>query len=229
MHSVTDSAQSPRERRRVETTQRLISLARQATASDGLNGFTVDELCDRAEISRRTFFNYFASKEDAVLGIALHLDTAAAEERFVTSRPETVPGELSPTLLADLAILSEERWAMLEIDRAAAEELMAAAEREPRLIAHMLERHRADELKDIALVARRENLDPADPRIIAATLIVGHLARVAVAASLDPESPRTFGDALEQQLAAAHAFFATQTSLTSAQLTSAQNDNESSR
>ncbi|MHC2998810.1 hypothetical protein OB08_05430 [Microbacterium sp. HJ5] len=188
----------------------MISLARRATAADGLNGFTIDELCERAGISRRTFFNYFASKEDAVLGIPLHADSDEADEFFVAMRPRTPAGELSPTLLSDLAALTERRWAALEFDRSSAEELMAAADREPRLVSHMLDRHRRDEAKDILLVARREGLDDDDPRAAAAVHIVGHLARVAVPASLDPDNPRTFSDAFRGQLATAQELFASQ-------------------
>nr|WP_240948711.1 TetR/AcrR family transcriptional regulator [Microbacterium sp. CFH 90308] len=188
----------------------MVSLARQATAAAGLNGFTIEELCEQAGISRRTFFNYFASKEDAVLGIPLHTDDAEANALFVGMRPRTAPGTLSASLLTDLAALIEGRWAALEFDQASAHELMAAAEREPRLVTHMLERHHEDEKKDVALVARREGLSEDDPRAAAAVQIVGHLARLAVPASLDPDDPRTFAEVLEASLDAAREVFATQ-------------------
>lgn len=210
MHSMTESATPTRERRRVETTRTLVSLARRRTAADGLNGFTIDELCDEAGISRRTFFNYFASKEDAVFGIPLHIDTAQADELFVGMRPRTAPGAISASLLTDLAALIEGRWAALEFDQASARELMAAAEREPRLVAHMLERHRQDEQNDIALVARREGVSSDDRRVVAAVQIVGHLARQAVPASLDPDDPRTFAEVLEGSLQTARELFASQ-------------------
>lgn len=199
-----------RERKRAQTTRALISLARQATASEGLTGFTVEELCEQAGISRRTFFNYFASKEDAVLGFALRDDSADADERFLARRGDIPPGELSPSLVADYAALLVERWAALEVDHTAAKELMAAAEREPRLIAHMLDRNRQEEMTDAALVARRESLAADDPRVLATVSIVGHLARTAVPASLDPDDPRTFADVLEHKLASAHDLFSSQ-------------------
>ena len=210
MHSVIQSATPTRERRRAETTRTLVSLARRATASAGLNGFTIEELCEQAGISRRTFFNYFASKEDAVLGIPLHVDDDEANALFVGMRPRTAPGALSASLLTDLAALIEGRWAALEFDQTSARELMAAAEREPRLVTHMLERHHEDEQKDVALVARREGLADDDPRAAAAVQIVGHLARLAVPASLDPDDPRTFAEVLEASLDAAREVFATQ-------------------
>ena len=87
---------------------------------------------------------------------------------------------------------------------------MAAAEREPRLIAHMLQRHQQDEAKDTALVARREGLAADDPRARTVVQIVGHLARLSVPASLDPEHPRPFADVLAEKLTTAHALFAAQ-------------------
>ena len=103
MHFMTESAPSTRERRRTEITRTLVSLARRATAAGGLNGFTVDQLCDEAGVSRRTFFNYFASKEDAVLGIPLHTDRDETDEFFVAMRPRTPAGAVSATLLTDYA------------------------------------------------------------------------------------------------------------------------------
>jgi AcrR family transcriptional regulator len=212
MHFVIESAIPTRERRRAETTRTLVSLARRKTAAGGLNGFTIEELCEEAGISRRTFFNYFASKEDAVLGIPLHIDTAEADELFVGMRPRTAPGAISASLLTDLAALLEGRWAALEFDRASAQELMAAAERDPRLVTHMLERHHQDEQNDIALVARREGVSADDPRVVAAVQIVGHLARLAVPASLDPDDRRTFAEVLDGSLQSARELFASQAS-----------------
>lgn len=108
MHSVTTSATGLRERRRAETSARLTTLARRLTAERGLSGFTVEEVCDEAGVSRRTFFNYFASKEDALFGRSAHVDTADLEEAFVAAGDPRDPA-LSPTLLDDLAELCLER------------------------------------------------------------------------------------------------------------------------
>ncbi|WP_209021901.1 TetR family transcriptional regulator [Nocardioides sp. 503] len=57
-----------RERRRLETEHRITICAQRLTDERGLDGFTMDELAETAEVSRRTLFNYFPSKIDAVLG-----------------------------------------------------------------------------------------------------------------------------------------------------------------
>jgi AcrR family transcriptional regulator len=67
MHSVEESA-TLRERRRFETEHRITVCAQRLTDERGLDGFTMDELAETAEVSRRTLFNYFPSKVDAVLG-----------------------------------------------------------------------------------------------------------------------------------------------------------------
>src|SRR6476660_5993038 len=60
-----------RERKRAATRAAITAVARSLTAERGLNGYTVEEVCEQAGISRRTFFNYFPAKEDAILG---HVD-----------------------------------------------------------------------------------------------------------------------------------------------------------
>lgn len=59
---------SLRERRRSQTELAIHDAARAAALEYGLHGATIEAIAERAGISQRTFFNYFASKEDAVLG-----------------------------------------------------------------------------------------------------------------------------------------------------------------
>ena len=66
-----------RERQKLQTLQEIHRAAVDLVDREGLAAVTVDAIAERAGISRRTFFNYFASKEDAVLG----------------TRPPTVPAD----------------------------------------------------------------------------------------------------------------------------------------
>ena len=145
-----------------ETTRNLIRIARHYTAERGLHGFTVEELCSEAAVSRRTFFNYFASKDDAVLGLPLDRSDAAAVAHFLTTG-EGGPG-ISPSLLTDLAVLAEERWQALDIAPDTVADLLRAVDKEPRLLGRMLEVGAESEKFDVRLIEQRENLPAGDLR-----------------------------------------------------------------
>ncbi|MEV7692789.1 helix-turn-helix domain-containing protein [Microbacterium sp. NPDC089189] len=206
-----DSADTPRERRRLETERLLVAEARTLAAAHGLPGFTVEQLCERGEISRRTFFNYFASKEDAVLGFPLHRRDVDAERAFVAGGT-TPPGRLSPDLLDALAVLVSTRWATMDIDPASAAALFAAVEREPRLIPRMLEHAAHMERTDARLIEEREGLDEGDLRARVTAHMMGAIARDTAGAFLGPdrEHGRSYADLYAERLAAARSLFSTQ-------------------
>jgi AcrR family transcriptional regulator len=56
-----------RERKKVATREALYRAAMQLAVERGFDGFTIEDVADAAEVSRRTFSNYFSSKEDALL------------------------------------------------------------------------------------------------------------------------------------------------------------------
>lgn len=87
-----DIAPGLRERKRVAT-RRAIQLAAISVVSDkGLDAATVDEIARVADISPRTFFNYFASKEEAIIGDAPSMPPLAAQEAFVADRSPMLAG-----------------------------------------------------------------------------------------------------------------------------------------
>jgi AcrR family transcriptional regulator len=79
MHYVTTSATEAgrRETRRRETEHRIHRCALVLTDERGLDGWTMDELAEAADVSRRTLFNYFPGKADAVLGATPELPADA--------------------------------------------------------------------------------------------------------------------------------------------------------
>ena len=58
-----------RERKKAATRLALHEAALRLVAQHGLDGVSVDDIAARADVSPRTFFNYFATKDDAVLGL----------------------------------------------------------------------------------------------------------------------------------------------------------------
>lgn len=58
-----------RERKKLETRRLIADSARQLALQRGVEGFTVDEVAELADVSPRTFFNYFDCKEAAIIGV----------------------------------------------------------------------------------------------------------------------------------------------------------------
>jgi AcrR family transcriptional regulator len=58
-----------RDRKRLETRARLEDAAVFLVLQDGLERTTVDAISEKADVSPRTFFNYFESKDSAILGV----------------------------------------------------------------------------------------------------------------------------------------------------------------
>ncbi|WP_345764325.1 TetR/AcrR family transcriptional regulator [Diaminobutyricibacter sp. McL0608] len=74
------SSETPglRERKRAETRQQLERAAVTLALEVGMENATVDAICESIPVSPRTFFNYFETKEDAILGVRdVELDEAA--------------------------------------------------------------------------------------------------------------------------------------------------------
>ena len=100
-----DSAPRPelglRDRKRLETRRRIAAAARSLALEQDVDRTTIEQIAARAEVSPRTFFNYFDSKEDAVLGhTELDLSAEALEAHL-----QAVSGEPAAQAVVDLAFL----------------------------------------------------------------------------------------------------------------------------
>lgn len=80
---------SLRERKRIATWEALHEAAATlALEHDTLQAVTVEAIAERANVSTRTFFNYFDTKEDAVLGFR---EPAVSDEVLRSFRESTAP------------------------------------------------------------------------------------------------------------------------------------------
>src|SRR5438445_5798722 len=57
-----------RERKKLETRRALASAALHLAAERGPDQVTIEDIAETADVSVRTFFNYFSSKEEAIIG-----------------------------------------------------------------------------------------------------------------------------------------------------------------
>ncbi|QXV58736.1 TetR/AcrR family transcriptional regulator [Amycolatopsis sp. TNS106] len=101
-----------RERKRLETHRALATTAVRLVAERGLDQVTVEDISAAAGVSPRTFFNYFASKEDAV--VIAHADTAERTQRTIDkflAAPKEVstPRAFVDALKEDFAQVDENR------------------------------------------------------------------------------------------------------------------------
>jgi AcrR family transcriptional regulator len=59
-----------RERKKLQTRQTIELAAIDLVLEHGFDGATIEAIAERADVTPRTFFNHFADKTDAVLGLA---------------------------------------------------------------------------------------------------------------------------------------------------------------
>ncbi|MDT0202371.1 TetR family transcriptional regulator [Nocardioides sp. AE5] len=112
--------------RKVTTRHRITVAAQQLTDAHGYDGFTMDELADAAGVSRRTLFNYFPGKLDAVLGATFDLAPELLE-RFRAKGPTGI-------LIDDLLVLVQHIVSIKEFTREEAAVARRVVKSEARLM-----------------------------------------------------------------------------------------------
>lgn len=79
-----------RERKRRETRLRIEDCATALILDRGFDQVTLEEICEKAGVSRRTFFNYFDSKDQAVSGTGIPVIPQEDLDAFATTDSENV-------------------------------------------------------------------------------------------------------------------------------------------
>lgn len=198
---------SPSELRRARTRRDITAYARRLTATSGLQGFTVEDLCEHVGISRRTFFNYFPGKDQAVLGHDSDEFDPAAVEAFLAGRPEGTTG-VSPNLLDDLVTFAISNFDTVGLTPGEAHGFIAAVRKEPRLLEQLMRRGEENDRYLTLMIGTREGLIAEHPVPQVAVTIVGGLVRTSVQHFLAAGNTATLPELLDEQLHAAKTLFA---------------------
>lgn len=195
-----------RERKRAATRKAITAVARSLTANRGLNGYTVEEVCEEAGISRRTFFNYFHSKEDAVVGSFSDDLPQDALDAF-TANPDRRRGRISSTLLAALFQFTLTVMERSTVSPEEIRQLIAAISAEPQLLSRMTAEGEVRERQFAELIASREGLPAEHPEIVMAATVFGAVCKKTNQVFFSEENTRPYRELLEENLQAARALF----------------------
>ncbi|WP_336711028.1 TetR/AcrR family transcriptional regulator [Arthrobacter sp. USHLN218] len=201
-----------RERKRAATRLAITDAARALTAAHGISGFTVEQLCEEIGISRRTFFNYFPGKEDAILGDPTDSIPEALAKAFVEGGRKFAPvpqsGALTPTLLDDFTELAAAMTERLAMSRKELMRLQQAISSEPKLMAKATHGTRQAQDAFAQLLAARERLLPEDRRIRLAVSLLSAVAERAGAEFFAEWNTRSYRDILTDTVNTARALLA---------------------
>ena len=169
-----------RERKKAATRAALASAALLLCSEHGLDQVTIEQIADAADVAPRTFFNYFTSKEEAIVaGNAATTDTLVAA---FTDRPATEPvGKAIRHALR--AVVTDPGY----LDRVMR---LRSLRGHPTLVAHHMAAYAAQERALAEAVVARTGTDPARdlfPTLAAAAAVTG--LRVAVQHWLGDHGP----------------------------------------
>jgi AcrR family transcriptional regulator len=103
MKGASEKPQGLRERKRRETSERIVENGLKLFVKNGYEGTTLDTIARAAGISRRTFFYYFKSKEDVLLAARDSGFREALKPAMLDQPPDQAPFEAVQKCLIKLA------------------------------------------------------------------------------------------------------------------------------
>lgn len=166
-----------RERKKQRTRDALLRTALELFTTQGYEHTTVDDIADAVDVSQRTFFRYFAGKEEAALALQ-----DIAVEHFLEAVRERPPHEapmeaLRQSVLESWDTLNDVIEAVVPIELYL--RMYQVVESTPVLLAAHLRRSVEIEEAIAGILAEREGVDiDADPRPRLAVAVFGGVMRL---------------------------------------------------
>ncbi len=195
---MTDTARAThsgglRQRKKDRTRTELVEAANRLFAARGFDAVTIDEIADAADVSPRTFYRYFSSKEALVLGeVDESLD---AIREALQQRPDDEP--VLASMRAIVLAMADE----IESERDANRSRIALLDATASLQLRQTEREAVFEAGLAPIIAQRiGSTDPTDlrPALIAACAAAA--IRVAVSVWIAGGGVASLSDLVDQAL-----------------------------
>jgi AcrR family transcriptional regulator len=195
----TQPAAPRRERKKRQTREALIHAALELFSAKGYENTAIREITDAVDVSERTFFRYFAGKEDLVLSFVR--DAARTIVEALAARPaaEEPLVALCNAFRESIKRLATDYGTSAESGYAPIARLIDST---PTLVAANLRYAQEHSEKIAQVLARREGVDPATdlrPRVLAGTF-------AALVAAATHEWRTEGGATIESMLAAFDAY-----------------------
>jgi AcrR family transcriptional regulator len=166
-----------RERKRQRTRDALLRAALEQFTTRGYEATTVDDIAEAVDVSQRTFFRYFASKEEAAFAVQEMVEARFVETVRARPRHEAPMQALRQAVIEGWDSLNEAVSAVVPVELYL--RMYRVIESTPVLLAAHLRRSMETEEKIAQVLAEREGLDvAADPRPRLAVAVFAGVIRV---------------------------------------------------
>jgi AcrR family transcriptional regulator len=179
-----------RDRKKQQTREALVAAALRLVDERGLERVTVEEISAAVDVSPRTFFNYFAGKDDALIGDPL------IEPQEMRDRLAAVPAE-TPVIGALLLALAP-AITQIQADRELWLIRMRVIQQNPALLPTLMARGAIAEQQFVAALAERTATlaSSAFPQVVAAA--TGAAFRVAMMRWCAADGTRPLSDLVHE-------------------------------
>ena len=164
--AVTEEALGRRERKKRDTRRALASAAVHLAAERGPDQVTIEDIAEAADVSVRTFFNYFSSKEEAIVGADVD-GQAILSERLLARPAKEQPLTALRRMFVETFRNQDSSWAD---DRVARQQLVRE---HPSLLPRYLAAHHELEKALVRAMAERTGTDPEGSMELAVVVTSG--------------------------------------------------------